>query len=392
MLRVRALDEESVYRARQAGALLRARRTYTLIDLFAGAGGLTLGFTGSSGHTFRPVWANDFDEDAACTYNANFGQHCVRGDIVALLDDPSVRIPKADIVTGGPPCQGFSLLNKGRRGDRRKQLWRPYLEVVERAEASIFVMENVPQLLGSDEHEDIAEEAARMGFKLAWTKLVAADYGVPQSRQRAFIIGCRFTDPGAAFPPKKTHYNPGNGYVSTFPKPVGYLADAKRWRTVRDAIADLPRPKGTEIRDAGGPLDLHFGRNPTAESLQRYRAIPREGMNRFDLQHRRPDITPRCWIRKTSGGTDLFGRLWWDRPAFTIRTEFFKPEKGRYLHPVQHRPITHREAARFQSFPDDFIFSGSKIEVAKQIGNAVPPMLAARVADCVYALLLAKGR
>ena len=122
-------------------------------------------------------------------------------------------------------------------------------------------------------------------------------------------------------------------------------------------------------------------------SMMRYRAIPKEGMNRIDLQKAAPEITPDCWINKKSGGTDLFGRLWWDRPAVTMRTEFFKPEKGRYLHPEQHRPITHREAARFQSFPDDFIFSGSKIEIAKQIGNAVPPLLAARIADAVRLML-----
>jgi DNA (cytosine-5)-methyltransferase 1 len=110
-------------------------------------------------------------------------------------------------------------------------------------------------------------------------------------------------------------------------------------------------------------------------------------MNRFDLQRKVPELTPSCWIRKVSGGTDLFGRLWWDRPAFTIRTEFYKPEKGRYLHPMEHRPITHREAARFQGFPDTFRFLGTKVEIAKQIGNAVPPPLAARIADCVYALL-----
>ena len=114
-------------------------------------------------------------------------------------------------------------------------------------------------------------------------------------------------------------------------------------------------------------------------------------MNRVDLQQRRLDLTPRCWINK-KGGTDLFGRLWWDRPAFTIRTEFFKPEKGRYLHPEQHRPITHREAARFQSFPDDFAFAGTKIEIAKQIGNAVPPRLAAAVAQSVVAMLAGASR
>jgi DNA (cytosine-5)-methyltransferase 1 len=129
-------------------------------------------------------------------------------------------------------------------------------------------------------------------------------------------------------------------------------------------------------------MDLHFGRMPTKESLARYRCIP-EGGNRFDLQKKRPDLTPACWVRKKSGGTDLFGRLWWDRPAFTIRTEFFKPEKGRYLHPRQNRPITQREAARLQSFPDRFKFLGTKIEVAKQIGNAVPPLLAKKVAEAV---------
>ena len=158
------------------------------------------------------------------------------------------------------------------------------------------------------------------------------------------------------------------------------------WLDVRSAIGDLPAPVGTKINSLPAPLDLHFGRNPTDLSLARYMAIPEEGMNRFDLQRLAPELTPECWIRKTSGGTDLFGRLWWDRPAFTIRTEFFKPEKGRYLHPVEHRPITHREAARLQSFPDDFVFMGSKIEIARQIGNAVPPVLAARIADSVYAM------
>ena len=93
----------------------------------------------------------------------------------------------------------------------------------------------------------------------------------------------------------------------------------------------------------------------------------REGMNRFDLQRIAPELTPKCWIRKKSGGTDLFGRLWWDKPGFTIRTEFFKPEKGRYLHPKQHRPITHREAARIQSFPDSYRFMGKKTVVSHKL-------------------------
>lgn len=385
-------DNEAVYRARLKGLLKEQTKTYRLIDLFAGAGGMTLGFTKSLGHAFLPVWANDFNVSAAKTYSINFGCHCTTDDIVGIVDNRLDEIPKADVVIGGPPCQGFSLLNKQRDGDPRKQLWRPYLRIVEHVGAEIFVMENVPQLLGSDEYDEIYKEAHALGFHLVSTRLCAADYGVPQTRWRAFIVGCKFRHPGGFFPPKKTHRRPSDvntGMLFSEEYDV-YVTNPRPWRTVRDAIADLPPPKGTEIRDEAPPLDLHFGRTPTPKSLKRYMAIPKEGMNRFDLQKRAPELTPACWIRKTQGGTDLFGRLWWDRPSFTIRTEFFKPEKGRYLHPSQHRPITHREAARLQSFPDNFRFSGSKIEIAKQIGNAVPPKLAASVADCVYALLASK--
>jgi DNA (cytosine-5)-methyltransferase 1 len=386
-------DDELIFNDRKRGLLLReVPYQYRLIDLFSGAGGMTLGFTNAFGQLFRPVWANDFNAYAAKTYNVNFGNHCIVGDILDIIEKRINEIPKADVVIGGPPCQGFSLLNKNRHNDPRKQLWRPYLDVVAHSEAEIFVMENVPQLLGSDEYDEIVATALSLGFRTVAAKLCAADYGVPQTRWRAFIIGCKFVDPEPLFPPKKTHKKPveitnGSLSIDSFGK---YVAEPQKWRTVRDAIGNLPPPIGTEIRNESAPLDLHFGRTPTPLSIKRYKAIPKEGMNRFDLQRIAPELTPDCWIKKTEGGTDLFGRLWWNRPAFTIRTEFFKPEKGRYLHPVQHRPITHREAARLQSFPDSFKFTGSKIEIAKQIGNAVPPALAARIADCVLAIFATK--
>jgi DNA (cytosine-5)-methyltransferase 1 len=347
---------------------------------------MTLGFCRFCSDYYLPVWANDFNRCAVDTYNLNFGPHCVPGDIRSLLEDRSLVVPEADVVIGGPPCQGFSLLNKKRAEDPRKALWMPFFQVVERSCAVAFVMENVPQLLGTVEHEAILEQARKFGFRVASAKLCAADYGVPQTRYRAFIVGSKNADPREHFPPLKTRYNPANGL-----RLFGYTESPKSWTTVREAIGDLPSPEGVEIRDEPPPWNLHFGRNPSAKSLARYRAIPEQGMNRFDLQRNAPDLTPVCWIRKTSGGTDLFGRLWWDRPAFTIRTEFFKPEKGRYLHPEQHRPITHREAARLQSFPDDFMFVGAKIEIARQIGNAVPPLLAGRVADAVSRMIGGKA-
>ncbi len=358
-----------------------------LIDLFAGAGGLSVGFEKLLSRKFRSVWANDFNPSACETYRTNFPSPCVDGDIVGFLEGHASEIPKADLVIGGPPCQGFSLLNKNREMDPRKSLWIPYMQIVELSGARVFMMENVPQLLDSDEFGDIKDMARSMGFKLWCGVLISADYGVPQVRKRAFIVGSKDKDPALFLPPKKTHFDPRKRPQQGLSNELDtHLGDARPWACVRDAIGDLPPPVGTEIRKEDPPLNLHFGRNPTALSIERYKAIPEEGMNRIDLQRRAPQLTPRCWIEKKSGGTDLFGRMWWDRPSFTIRTEFYKPEKGRYLHPSQHRPITHREAARLQTFPDDFHFVGTKIEIARQIGNAVPPRFAAAIASALIPL------
>lgn len=346
--------------------------SYRLIDLFAGAGGMTLGFT----HRkfcggFEPVLSIDYDQASVDTHASNFTGKSICADIEGWLENN--KVPAADVVIGGPPCQGFSLLNKKRVGDERRALWEPFLDIVEASKARVFVMENVAELLTSDEFRAIERRATKLGFEVKAAVLNTANYGVPQTRKRTIAIGWKGTTP-PAFPPKETHALPGT------------LSKLPRWRTVRDAIGDLPPYAiGTEIGE-GRTLDLHFGRTPTAVSLERYKAVP-PGGNRFDLQKNAPEITPQCWIRKTSGGTDLFGRLWWDRPSVTIRTEFFKPEKGRYLHPEENRPITHREAARLMGFPDTFHFCGTKIEIARQIGNAVPPPFAGAIAKVVKGLL-----
>lgn len=367
-----------------------------MIDLFSGAGGLTLGFSqvrdGQGRQVFQPVWANDFNRHAAATYNENFGAHCVCGDVEAMLAADDFEVPSADLVVGGPPCQGFSLLNKKRRTDPRKQLWRPFMEFVERSGARLFVMENVRQLLRSYELQEIVAVAQELGFKTASALLCAADYGVPQERYRAFVVG--FRGPmNLDFPPVPTHRKPEKNHLGkgeTARKNRASAGNLPTWATVADCIRDLPPMPTGDLGELPSPLDLHFGRNPTPKSALRYRAVP-PGGNRFDLQRNAPELTPDCWLRKTSGGTDLFGRLWWDRPSVTIRTEFFKPEKGRYLHPEQHRPITHREAARIQTFPDDFQFVGSKAEIARQIGNAVPPRLGQAVGQWVWDLIEASA-
>ena len=352
---------------------------YKLIDLFSGCGGMTRGFLETG--RFVSVWANDFNEFAMESYRANFdpaAAHSVVGDITAILDDPKTVIPEADVVIGGPPCQGFSLLNKNRQGDPRRSLWFQFMRVVERSGASAVVMENVRQLLTSPEFLQIRQTLTELGFKYIQQQVQnTADYGVPEIRHRTIILAAKKLPVSLPLP---THCDPEK--LKKVENILSGVLQPEPWKDVRSAIGELPPPVGTEIRNEIPPFDLHFGRNPSALSMERYRAVP-VGGNRFDLQRNRPEITPECWLKKKSGGTDLFGRLIWERPSVTIRTEFFKPEKGRYLHPEQHRPITHREAARLQSFPDDFIFRGSKIEIAKQIGNAVPPKLAEAIAKQV---------
>jgi DNA (cytosine-5)-methyltransferase 1 len=335
---------------------------FRLLDLFAGAGGMTLGFTWAG---FDPIFAVEIDPAAARTYEANFGAHVWSGPIQDVE-----TFPEATVVIGGPPCQGFSPLGRDRDPASRallNRLWREYVRALQQSQPLVFVIENVPEFIRSEQFVAFQKTCRRDPFlrqyQVEYRLLNAVDYGVPQRRRRGIVIGSRIGQP---IWPSPTH---GDDLLT--PNSI---------TTVRDAIGDLPlEPTGE---------DLHIGRNPRPESIDRYRAVP-EGGNRFDLARNRPDLLPDCWRRKKSGTTDVFGRLWWDRPAFTIRTEFFKPEKGRYLHPEANRPITHREAARLQSFPDDFAFTGSKIQIAKQIGNAVPPRLAHAIAAEVQGLIVA---
>ncbi len=338
---------------------------YTLLDLFAGAGGLSLGLHWAG---FESMGAVEFDSDAAATYDTNFGGHIERDGAELPLPIEHVDFTryagKVDLLAGGPPCQGFSHLGKGLADDPRNILWREFMRAVEEVQPRAFLMENVPPILAAEEGAATLRRGAQLGYSVRSAILSADLYGVPQKRRRAFILGIR--DAEATFPTARSNGSP---------------------RTVRWALEGIPlSPTGK---------DLHLGRNPTAVSMERYKVVP-EGGNRFDLQRTRPDITPRCWLEKPTGSTDVFGRLSWDQPALTIRTEFYKPEKGRYLHPSEHRPITHREAARLQTFPDDFVFKGSKISVARQIGNAVPPVLAYRIGLAIRASLAAsnakKGR
>lgn len=394
-----------------------------IVDLFAGCGGLTTGFhsfraPGRDDSPFRTVGAVEHDIAAASTYAANFGAHTGierihAGDIEEW--DPAVIEDPVDVILGGPPCQGFSLLNKRNLikdlNDERNVLWREYVRVVRALRPKVFVIENVGRFLDSDEFSLLRGETERPDgllreYELAEARVLnAADYGVPQTRRRAFVLATR-RDVRAAHPsglglgyPDPTH---AKVVVDRrrVRRPVNPAPALPPWESVRSIFAGSPpttrttelparfcAPLGVRLPGSYLTSELHVGRNPEPLSLERYKAIP-PGGNRNDLP---AELSTKAWLRHKNGSGDVMGRLYIDRPSVTIRTEFFKPEKGRYLHPTAHRPITHLEAARIQGFPDDFRWCGGKSQIARQIGNAVPVGLAAVLAGEVYRYLAEAG-
>lgn len=357
-----------------------------VLDLFAGAGGLTAGFHQSSSR-FSSVAAVEYDLAAAASYEATFGGGIVyHGTIQDWLR--SAEMPAdVDVVVGGPPCQGFSTLGKRQAEDERNSLWRQYAETLTRVQPKYFVVENVAAFARSDQYAQFVEATEEGGFlrdySFEFRLLNSADYGSPQARSRAVLLGHHRDLPAPQFP-QATHSN-------------RELDGLPRWRTVADALEDVPAtPDRDDVRnhssiEYGGksllgsfaPRDLHWSRDYTELSQRRFRAIPLGG-NRFDL----PDeLLAECWKKHKTGSADVMGRLHWNKPSVTIRTEFFKPEKGRYLHPVEHRAITHYEAALLQGFPESHRFVGSRTAIAKQIGNAVPIALGSAIASSIASVM-----
>jgi DNA (cytosine-5)-methyltransferase 1 len=306
----------------------------------------------------------EWDVAAAATFEANHGAGLVyAGGIEEWLSDE--KVPEVDLVVGGPPCQGFSQLNRQRVGLERNALWEKYAVTIARASPKWFVMENVARFLSAPEYQELVSWTRPGGLLADWMLdarvLLAADYGAPQKRRRAVVIGHRRDVSPAGFP-EPTHSRDAHPSV------------AGAFRGVPLTVTTTNLPNWTTVyrdRELPGPFrsdELHLTRDYEDRSRRRFRSIP-PGGNRFDL----PDeLKTPGWRVHTSGSGDVMGRLVWGRPSVTIRTEFFKPEKGRYLHPTEHRAITHFEAARLQGFPDDYLWVGSKVDIARQIGNAVP--------------------
>lgn len=343
-----------------------------MIDLFAGVGGLSLGFEMCG---FKVVLANEIDASIAEAYIRNRkNPNIIVSDITKLpLDDVFGKFKNnIDVVVGGPPCQGFSQKGKRRTiNDSRNFLFRYFVDVVKIVKPKYFVMENVPNLLtneGGYFKKEIISLFSKIGYNVNAEILCAADYGVPQNRHRAVIIG-KFT----------------NDRLVEFPKP------GKNITTIWDAISDLAYLDSgegleeqdykfsaqsayqNELRMGSTRLFNHVATKHSPVVLQRLRMIPPKGGKEF--------LPPEHLTKSIYSGT--WKRMDADDVSVTITTRFDTPSSGCFTHPYLNRAITVREAARIQSFPDTFHFFGNKSSQMKQVGNAVPPLLAKAIAKAI---------
>jgi DNA (cytosine-5)-methyltransferase 1 len=309
--------------------MLIKEQTISVVSLFSGCGGMDLGFSGGfeflgknySKMPFEIIWANDLNSAACRTYKKNIGEHIVEGDIWKAIDEMPLE---ADVVIGGFPCQDISINGKGAGVDgKRSGLYRAMVEVVSRIRPKIFVAENVKGLLmkhNENSLKQILTDFRALGYDVTYQLYNAADYGVPQTRERVFIVGTR-SDINKFTPP--THIS-------------------EKHITSQEAIGDLET------------IELN------------------ESFNHI-------------WSFANKSSDQGNRKLKADRPGYTIRAECHGNIQFHYALP---RRISMREAARFQSFPDNFIFDSKLRETERQVGNAVPPVLAWHMANAVMNTLL----
>jgi DNA (cytosine-5)-methyltransferase 1 len=331
-----------------------------VIDSFAGAGGLSLGFMQAG---WRVALGFDNDQIAVKTYRRNLGPHAYLLDAeqvtaTTLMELAKIRPGECDLLAGGPPCQGFSLQRRGTRQDPRNRLSLVFLSWIKDLRPKAFLIENVPAIAsvrGRHVVDAVRHMAGELGYGLSISTVNALDYGAPQNRRRTFIVGM------------SNHRE--------FIWPPSY----SRQQTVRDAIGDLPSPPA----DGSCHPDIanHYRESRLSPlNIARIRAVP-EGGNRLDL----PEHLQLECHKSGHRHLDTYGRLAWDLPAGTITARFDSFTRGQFGHPIEDRSVTLREGARLQGFPDDFIFLGNREEGARMIGNAVPPPLARTFADALRA-------
>jgi DNA (cytosine-5)-methyltransferase 1 len=359
----------------------------TALDLFAGAGGLGLGLQDAG---FAVVGANEFDPVFASSYALNHPKtKVIVGDILSaeVMNQILAIGEGVDLIAGGPPCQGFSTVGSKREADPRNRLFYAFLEVVAALRPRAVLFENVSgfkRMYGSRAYHALIQGLTSHGYQTHHSILNAANFGVPQLRDRTFVIG--FRDHGVRFSfPRATHAASGG------------LLGERPFLTLRDALSDLPIVKSGEAADAylseprneyqetmradAPRLEEQVGPTHGPRLLRAISLVP-DGGSVLDLPE---NLRPRSYFANT------YARLWWDRPSTTITRNLGTPSSSRCIHPLANRGLTTREGARLQSFPDRYVFTGSRGQKNLQIGNAVPPLLARALGEEIAISLSRSG-
>ena len=340
---------------------------FTCVDSFSGAGGLSLGLSEAG---FEMLLSFDIDGKCIETMQSNpkyFSHTAVREDIRNMLEGNLLRqigMKQGELflLAGGPPCQGFSVQRIGEDGDSRNELVLLYGQLVDEVRPLFFVMENVSGIQGKRGKAILSELISKteaIGYNIHMHLMDAEDYGVPQRRKRIVLVGER----------------QDIGFSYAFPKPTGEK------QTVRGTIDFLPPPP-----DNGTPhpeYPLHRRDRLSALNLKRINALE-QGQGRDFLPK---ELLADCHKVDSAiiGHRNVYGRMSWDDVAPTITARFDSFTRGLFGHPDQSRSISLYEGSLLQTFPLDYIFKGSKIEIARQIGNAVPPKLAKAIGESIIA-------
>lgn len=367
-----------------------------MVDLFCGLGGFSYGFERTD--TFEVTAGVDLLRDRVETFSANH-EHAISicSDITKITPDTFLtNSPEPFLLIGGPPCQGFSSIRPFRTltvNDRRNNLFEHFALYVDALRPEWFVMENVVGLLTHKQGgtlKAILDLLETVGYSVSWKVLNAAHYGLPQSRERLFIVGNRRKIKFVW--PAPTHYYAYQGMAGKHGQVLGrydlFSTQLPPAVSVMQAIHDLPAipaggkashydetvtrtPYEERMRGHEEILTLH---EATAHSEKMMEIVRSSGRNISAVAH-----------LVTSGFSTSYSRLDPDAPSNTITVNFVHPSSNRCIHPYQDRALTPREGARIQSFPDSFIFKGKKTQIIKQIGNAVPPLLGEVLANAILA-------
>ncbi len=345
---------------------------YNIMDLFAGVGGLSYGF--SKFPQFNIIAANEIEKDISISYKLNHPDvemlNCDINDLTEDVLKKALNGQKVDIVVGGPPCQSYSTLGK-RQMDDRANLFMQYKRVLNILQPRAFVFENVIGILSMDKgnlFKQIQSEFEELGYTLKYKVLDAVNFGVPQRRERVILVGFKGT----------------NNF--TYPTPT-HGDGLKPYVTLKDAIGDLPALESGESKNhyASGITNefLEFVRGSADDYLEEHSA-PKNGEHLIRIMKalkdgQSKDDLPEN-IRPKSGYGNTYAKLWWNKPSTTITRNFACPSSSRCIHPRDSRAMSIREGARLQSFPDDYKFYGANGMKRLEIGNAVPPLLSLAIA------------